>query len=84
VILWRAGLRIGEALTLAETDLDARRGAVLVRHGKGDKRREVGMDAEPNATEPKALRDTRDAADTTAAPSTQPPPPTAAGSPPVD
>jgi hypothetical protein len=33
VILWRAGLRIGEALDLAETDLDASRGAVLVRHG---------------------------------------------------
>lgn len=44
VVLWRAGLRISEALALAETDLDARRGAVLVRHGKGDKRREVGMD----------------------------------------
>ncbi len=35
VILWRAGLRIGEALDLAETDLDAARGAVLVRRGKG-------------------------------------------------
>ena len=45
VVLWRAGLRIGEALALAETDLDAQRGAVLVRHGKGDKRREVGMDS---------------------------------------
>ncbi len=44
VVLWRAGLRIGEALALAETDMDARRGAVLVRHGKGNKRREVGMD----------------------------------------
>jgi integrase len=33
VILWRAGLRIGEALDLAETDLDPSRGAVLVRHG---------------------------------------------------
>jgi site-specific recombinase XerD len=43
-VLWRAGLRISEALALAETDLDARRGAVLVRHGKGEKRREVGMD----------------------------------------
>ena len=30
---------------LAETDMDVRRGAVLVRHGKGDKRREVGMDS---------------------------------------
>ena len=44
VILWRAGLRISEALTLAETDLEPQRGAVLVRHGKGGKRREVGMD----------------------------------------
>ncbi len=44
VLLWRAGMRIGQALALAETDLDARRGAVLIRHGKGDKRREVGMD----------------------------------------
>lgn len=44
VILWRAGLRIGEALALAETDLDRARGAVLVRRGKGGKRREVGMD----------------------------------------
>src|SRR5450755_1010751 len=45
VVLWRAGLRIQEALALTETDLDQRRGAVLVRHGKNDKRREVGMDA---------------------------------------
>jgi integrase len=44
VMLWRAGLRIGEALDLAETDLDRSRGAVLVRRGKGGKRREVGMD----------------------------------------
>ena len=44
VILWRAGLRIGEALALAETDLDRLRGAVLVRRGKGGRRREVGMD----------------------------------------
>jgi site-specific recombinase XerD len=45
VILWRAGLRIQEALALAESDLDQRRGALLVRHGKGGRRREVGMDA---------------------------------------
>jgi site-specific recombinase XerD len=44
MILWRAGLRIGEALALAETDLDRSRGAVLVRRGKGGRRREVGMD----------------------------------------
>jgi site-specific recombinase XerD len=44
VILGRAGLRIQEALTLAEADLDHRRGALLVRRGKGGRRREVGMD----------------------------------------
>lgn len=44
VLLWRAGLRISEALALQESDLDAGRGAVLVRRGKGGKRREVGMD----------------------------------------
>ena len=43
IMLWRAGLRISEALALNETDLDHDRGAVLVRRGKGDKRREVGM-----------------------------------------
>ena len=41
---WRGGLRISEALALAETDVDQRRGSLLVRHGKGDKRREAGMD----------------------------------------
>jgi integrase len=45
VTLWRAGLRIAEALALGEPDLDERRGSVLVRAGKGGKRREVGMDA---------------------------------------
>lgn len=44
VVLWRAGLRIQEALELAEGDLDARRGALLVRSGKNGRRREVGMD----------------------------------------
>jgi site-specific recombinase XerD len=44
VLLWRAGLRISEALGLAESDLDPARGSILVRRGKGGKRREVGMD----------------------------------------
>jgi site-specific recombinase XerC len=44
VVLSRAGLRIQEALALAEADLDYRRGALLVRRGKGGRRREVGMD----------------------------------------
>lgn len=44
VVLWRAGLRIQEALELAEGDLEPRRGALLVRSGKNGRRREVGMD----------------------------------------
>ena len=44
VMLWRAGLRISEALALADSDLDRARGSVLVRRGKGGKRRQVGMD----------------------------------------
>jgi len=34
-VLWRGGLRIQEALQLAERDLDPRRGSLLVRVGKG-------------------------------------------------
>ena len=44
VVLWRAGLRVSEALALAESDLDRVRGAIQVRHGKGGRRREVGID----------------------------------------
>jgi len=45
VILWRAELRIQEALGLVRVDIDPRRGALLFRPGKGRRRREVGMDA---------------------------------------
>jgi site-specific recombinase XerD len=45
VVLWRAGLRVQEALALAEHDLDQRRGSLPVRRGKGGRRREVGMDS---------------------------------------
>jgi integrase len=44
IVLWRAGLRIHEALALTEADLDPRRGSLLVRRGKRGRRREVGMD----------------------------------------
>src|SRR6201990_3773237 len=43
VVLWRAGLRIHEALALNESDLDHRRGALLVRRGTGGRRREGGL-----------------------------------------
>jgi len=45
VVLWRGGLRVQEALALGERDLDPRRGSLLVRNGKGGRRREIGMDA---------------------------------------
>jgi site-specific recombinase XerD len=44
-VLWRGGLRVQEALALGERDLDPRRGSLLVRRGKGGRRREIGMDA---------------------------------------
>lgn len=44
IVLWRAGLRISEALALTESDLEVTRGSVLGRRGKGGRRREVGMD----------------------------------------
>ena len=44
IVLWRAGLRISEALALTESDLEITRGSMLVRRGKGGRRREVGMD----------------------------------------
>jgi site-specific recombinase XerD len=39
VVLWRGGLRIQDALALAERDLDSSRGSLLVRSGKGGRRR---------------------------------------------
>jgi integrase len=44
-VLWCGGLRVQEALALGERDLDPRRGLLLVRNGKGGRRREIGMDA---------------------------------------
>ena len=34
VVLWRARLRINEALSLTETDLEERRGSILVRQSR--------------------------------------------------
>lgn len=42
--LYRAGLRHSEALDLLPKDVDLREGAIHVLHGKGDKRRTVGID----------------------------------------
>jgi site-specific recombinase XerD len=44
-ILWRCGLRLGEALALAPKDLDPEAGTLVVQRGKGGKRRVVGVDA---------------------------------------
>ena len=43
-LLYRTGLRLGEALALALKDLDVAAGSVTVLHGKGDRRRTVGID----------------------------------------
>ena len=40
-LVYHCGLRLSEALQLKATDIDAQRGVVRVRHGKGDKAREV-------------------------------------------
>ncbi|HEX6461128.1 MAG TPA: site-specific integrase [Thermoleophilaceae bacterium] len=44
VCMWRAGLRISEALALYPKDIDAHAGTITVLHGKGNKRRTVGVD----------------------------------------
>lgn len=42
-VMYRAGLRVSEALALRVSDIDPKRGTVRVRHGKGDKARTVGV-----------------------------------------
>ena len=44
VVLYRSGLRLGEALALRPKELDADAGTIRVLHGKGDKARTVSMD----------------------------------------
>lgn len=43
-VLYRGGLRLGEALALKTKDVDPERGTVTILHGKGDRRRTVGLD----------------------------------------
>ena len=44
-VLWRSGLRLGEALALRPKDLMVSEGILTVQHGKGDKLRRVGIDS---------------------------------------
>ncbi len=44
VVLYRGGLRLAETLALEPKDVDADRGTLVVLHGKGDRRRTVGID----------------------------------------
>lgn len=44
-VAWRSGLRLGEVLALRPKDIDLEAGTLVVQHGKGDKRRVVGLDA---------------------------------------
>lgn len=43
-VLYRSGLRIGEALALMPKDVDIDRCTIRVLHGKGDKARLIGVD----------------------------------------
>ena len=43
-VMYRSGLRVGEALALQPKDVDLRIGSIAVLHGKGDRRRTVGID----------------------------------------
>jgi site-specific recombinase XerD len=44
VLLYRGGLRVSEALALYPKEIDPRAGTVTVLHGKGDRRRIIGLD----------------------------------------
>jgi site-specific recombinase XerD len=44
-VLWRCGLRLGEALALQPKDFDPDQGTLVVQRGKGGRRRVVGVDA---------------------------------------
>jgi integrase len=55
VLLWRAGLRIQEALTLTEHDLEPGAGSALVRHGRREHTRNgkrLRIDGRPKRLSP--------------------------------
>jgi site-specific recombinase XerD len=43
-VMYRGGLRLGEALALHPKDIDIEAGTITILHGKGDKRRVIGID----------------------------------------
>lgn len=43
-VMWRGGLRCAEALDLELRDVDEAAGTLTIRHGKGNRRRVVGLD----------------------------------------
>ena len=49
VLLYRTGLRIGEALALRPKDINLEIGSVVVLHGKGNRLRTVGIDPGANS-----------------------------------
>jgi integrase len=52
VMLWRGGLRVNEALALAERDLDPRRGSVLVEPSVSSARNRAGLSDRPARHDP--------------------------------
>lgn len=48
-VMRRSGLRVAEALALQLKDVDLAAGTIVVLHGKGDRRRTVGVDQETTA-----------------------------------
>jgi integrase len=44
VMMYRGGLRLSEALALRPKDVDPDAGTVVILHGKGDRRRTLGLD----------------------------------------
>jgi integrase len=48
-VMYRGGLRLGEALDLRPKDIDQQVGTITVLHGKRDRRRVVGIDPEAMA-----------------------------------